>query len=51
MYICKALSELYEVSCPLFVDNSEAVSDGRFPDMNCQVIKLFVSNDKELVVC
>lgn len=51
MYICKALSKLYEVSCPLFVDNSEAVSDGRFPDMNCQVIKLFVSNDKELVVC
>lgn len=50
MYICKALSELYEVSCPLFVDNSEAVSDGRFPDMNCQVIKLFVSNDKGLKV-
>lgn len=50
MYICKALSELYEVSCPLFVDNSEAVSDGRFPEMNCQVIKLFVSNDKELKV-
>ena len=50
MYICKALSELYEVSCPLFVDNSEAVSDGRFPDMDCQVIKLFVSNDKELKV-
>lgn len=50
MYICKALSELYEVSCPLFVDNSEAVSDGRFPDMNCQVIKLFVSNDSELKV-
>ncbi|MCU6748068.1 AAA family ATPase [Faecalicatena acetigenes] len=50
MYICKALSELYEVSCPLFVDNSEAVSDGRFPDMNCQVIKLFVSNDRELKV-
>lgn len=50
MYICKALSELYEVSFPLFVDNSEAVSDGRFPDMNCQVIKLFVSNDKGLKV-
>lgn len=50
MYICKALSELYGVSAPLFVDNSEAVSDGRFPNMNCQVIKLFVSNDKELKV-
>ena len=50
MYICKALSELYGVSAPLFVDNSEAVSDGRFPDMNCQVIKLFVSNDNELKV-
>lgn len=50
MYICKALSELYGVSTPLFADNSEAVSDGRFPNMNCQVIKLFVSNDKELKV-
>lgn len=50
IYICKALSELYGVSAPLFVDNSEAVSDGRFPEMNCQVIKLFVSNDKELKV-
>ena len=50
MYICKALSELYGVSTPLFADNSEAVSDGRFPNMNCQVIKLFVSNDNELKV-
>lgn len=50
MYICKALSELHEVSCPIFVDNSEAISDGRFPDMNCQVIKLFVSNDRGLKV-
>lgn len=50
LYIIKALSELYSVSCPVFVDNSEAISDGNFPDMDSQVIELRVSNDKELIV-
>ena len=50
LYIIKALSELYSVSCPVFVDNSEAISGGNFPDMDSQVIELRVSNDKELIV-
>lgn len=50
LYIIKSLSELYGVSCPVFVDNSEAISDGNFPDMDSQVIELRVSNDKELIV-
>lgn len=50
LYIIKALSSLYEVSCPVFVDNSEAISEGNFPDMDSQVIELRVSNDKELIV-
>lgn len=50
LYIIKALSSLYEVSCPVFVDNSEAISEGNFPDMDSQVIELRVSNDKGLIV-
>lgn len=50
LYIIKALSELYDVNAPVFVDNSEAISDGNFPEMNCQTIYLYVSNEKELTV-
>lgn len=50
LYIIKALSELYDVIAPVFVDNSEAISDGNFPELESQVIELRVSNDKELVV-
>ena len=50
LYIIKALSELYDVNVPVFVDNSEAISDGNFPELESQVIELRVSNDKELVV-
>lgn len=50
LHIIKALSNLYGVSAPVFVDNNEAVSPGRMPEMDCQVIGLYVSDDKELVV-
>lgn len=50
LHIIKALSKLYGVSAPVFVDNNEAVSPGRMPEMDCQVIGLYVSDDKELVV-
>ena len=50
LHIIKALSKLYGVSAPVFVDNNEAVSPGRMPKMDCQVIGLYVSDDKELVV-
>ena len=35
---------------PVFNDNAEAVSDGNFPDMDCQMIYLRVSNDRKLVI-
>ena len=50
LHIIKALSKLYGVSAPVFVDNNEAVSPGRMPEMDCQVIGLYVSADKELVI-
>lgn len=48
--IIRSLSELYGVSAPVFIDNSEAISTGNFPDMDTQIIHLIVTDDKELTV-
>ena len=48
--IIRSLSELYGVSAPAFIDNSEAISTGNFPDMDTQIIHLIVTDDKELAV-
>lgn len=48
--IIRSLSELYEVSAHVFIDNSEAISTGNFPDMDTQIIHLIVTDDKELTV-
>ena len=47
--VIAALSKLYDVSAPVFLDNRESVSE--IPDIDGQVINLFVSaDDKELRV-
>lgn len=48
--IIRSLSDLYEVSAPVFIDNSEAISEGNFPEMYAQMIHLAVTDDKELIV-
>ena len=48
--IIRSLSELYGVSAPVFIDNSEAISTGNFPEMDTQIIHLIVTDDKELTV-
>lgn len=48
--IIRSLSDLYEVSAPVFTDNSEAISEGNFPEMDAQMIHLVVTDDKELKV-
>ena len=48
LQIIKALQQLYGVNMPIFVDNAEAISDGNMPKMDCQMISLYVSDDKEL---
>ena len=50
LQIIKTLQKEFDVSVPVFVDNAEAISDGNFPDMECQVVKLIVTNDERLVV-
>lgn len=48
--IIRSLSELNGVSCPVFIDNSEAVNENNFPSMESQMIHLVVTDDKELKV-
>lgn len=48
--IIHSLSNLYGVSCPIFVDNAESVNDFNVPEMDAQMIYLTVTDDKELKV-
>lgn len=48
--IIRSLSELYGVSCPIFVDNAESLNEFNVPDMDAQLILLTVSEDKQLKV-
>lgn len=48
--IIKALQEHYKVYLPVFTDNAESVNAFNLPEIDCQMITLAVSDDKELVV-
>ena len=48
--IIHSLSNLYGVSCPIFVDNAESINDFNVPKMDVQMIYLTVTDDKELKV-
>ena len=48
LQIIKALQKLYGAYMPIFIDNAESVNDFNLPDMDCQLIKLKVSDDKDL---
>ena len=48
--VIKALSTLYGVTAPIFLDNAEAIDSFNTPEMDAQLILLEVSDDKELHV-
>ena len=48
--IIRSLSEMYGVSCPIFVDNAESLNEFNVPYMDAQLILLSVSEDKQLKV-
>lgn len=50
LQIIKALQKHYGVSAPIFIDNAESLNDFNLPQMDCQMILLKVSDDKELKV-
>lgn len=50
LQIIKALQKLYSMDMPIFIDNAEAVNDFNMPNLDCQIILLKVSENKELNV-
>lgn len=48
LQIIKALQNMYGVYLPIFIDNAESLNDFNIPDMNCQLIKLKVADNKGL---
>ena len=48
--VIEALSSLYEVEAPIFLDNSEAIDSYNTPKMDAQLILLEVSDDETLHV-
>jgi DNA repair exonuclease SbcCD ATPase subunit len=47
--IC-TLQEIYETKAPIFIDNKESYNDWNIPQMDCQMVLLSVSDDKEIRV-
>lgn len=50
MDIIKCLHKIYGVKAPIFLDDADLYNDWNIPDMDCQLIKLCVSDDEELRV-
>ena len=48
LLVIKALQKMYNAYLPIFIDNSEAINDFNFPSMDCQLVRLKVSDSKEL---
>lgn len=48
MDIIRTLQEIYQVHVPIFLDDADLYNDWNIPDMDCQLIKLCVSEDEEL---
>lgn len=48
MDIINTLQEIYEVKAPIFLDDADLYNDKNIPDMDCQLIKLCVSQDDDL---
>ena len=50
MDIIKCLHKIYGVKAPIFLDDADLYNDWNIPDMDCQLIKLCVSDDEDLVI-
>lgn len=50
MDIIRCLHRIYGIKAPIFLDDADLYNDWNIPDMDCQLIKLCVSDDEELMV-
>ncbi len=44
LQIIRSLQMRFGVLAPVWIDNAESISEGNIPDMDCQVIELYVNN-------
>lgn len=50
MDIIRTLQEIYQVKAPIFLDDADLYNSWNIPEMDCQLIKLCVSEDESLRV-
>lgn len=50
MDIINTLQDIYQVKAPIFLDDADLYNDWNIPVMDCQLIKLCVSEDEEIRV-
>ena len=48
--IISSLSKLNGVDCPIFLDNAESISKDNLPDVQSQLICMYVTDDEKMVV-
>lgn len=48
--ICNSLQRFYGTELPIFLDGAESLNDWNLPQINCQLVTLCVTGDKELKV-
>lgn len=48
--ICNSLQRFYGTEYPVFIDGAESLNDFNLPKVNCQLITLYVTEDKDLKV-
>lgn len=48
--ICNSIQKIKGINCPVFLDRAESINDWNIPDMDCQLVLLRVTTDKELKV-
>lgn len=49
--IIRAMQKKYGITAPVFIDNAESINEFNVPKMDCQMVLLKVTEDKELTVC
>lgn len=48
--VIKTLQSIYGAKAPIFIDNAESVNTFNYPDMDCQMVFLRVTDDNELKI-
>ena len=48
--ICQSIQKIKGISCPIFLDRAESINDFNIPEVDCQIVLLSVTDDREMKV-